>query len=1287
MFLHVESMAQTTRYVAVTGDDLFGRNSCINSETPCRTIMRAVTASSGGDTIMVFGGVYTESIILEKSLTILGEGRDVTVIQSHPEPKSGTGRVIAIVEGLDVGIAYLTIRHGNASGSVPDNSGGGVYNDGSSLTLTGVTLSDNSAMLGGGMFTRNVSPVFTDVVFDGNSAISIGGGVYNLNGSPSFMNVIFNNNSADNVGGGIYNETGIAVFTDVHFTGNNAGTGGGMYNWNSSPVLNDVVFDGNSAGGGGGIYSALNSSPLLTNVSIRNNTASSDGGGMYNLGGSPEFNNVIFDGNSASSGGGMYNSNSTPTFNVVDFVNNTADNGGGMLLSNSDATLRNVRFIENQANGNGGGMHITGSDPALINVLLNRNSATRGGGLYNTASAVAIINGTISDNETTILGGGIYNNNNSALTLTNSIIWNNRIFTDTPSPAQSIVNEGSSVSDISYSLIEHSGGSGENWNNTTGTDGGNNMDLDPMFVDTGDLRLLKDSPAINAGDPATDFSLYLINLFGDPLDLDGNRRLRHNRIDMGAYEYQGDDIPPFGMEVLINNDFIPHNGDFDFGNVIVDENASFLFTIKNNGSFQLTLPAFGFDSVNASEFTSNLASASLAPGGSITGSLTFSPEDLGSRAASLTITANDGSYLINLLGTGEQGPVIQPAIDAASDGDVIIIPPGTYKEAIDFKGKAIHLRSSDGPEATIIDATGLETSVVSFTGGEGPGSILEGFTITGGIGTVANPLSRGGGIYIIDSSPTIRNCIITGNSASAQGGGMFNIRSNPVLNGVIFSENTAVDGGGMFNRDSSPLLEKVIFDGNTAENGGGMSNINGSAPVLSNVSIINNTAQGDGGGMSNGLAFPSLNNVTFDGNTAINGGAIYNNNSSPILTSVMISGNRVNGIGGGMYNENSTVTLTGSVFLGNYADEGMGPGGGMYNSESIVNLTNVTFSGNRAAIGGAMYNVENSNLTLSNVIIWNNMAENNSASPFASIANGSSSISTVSYSLLANSGGSGENWNDAIGVDGGNNIDTDPMFVQTPDPLDAPASNGDVRLLPGSPAINAGDPDTDLALFPAVHGLPTDPDGNPRVRQDRIDMGAYEFQGLAAPQLVSPADGEEIEGYSVTLGWYSVADADSYSVQVSLSGESFEYPHFTAITSDTLIVVSYLDPQTTFYWRVKAHNNNIVSDWSDVRRFTTSTPTSAMLSGGLPTEYLLHQNYPNPFNPTTVIRYEIPAETYVLLEVYNMLGQRVVVLVDGQQQAGYYTAQFQAESLPSGLYMYRITAGKYTAVKKLMLVR
>ena len=89
----------------------------------------------------------------------------------------------------------------------------------------------------------------------------------------------------------------------------------------------------------------------------------------------------------------------------------------------------------------------------------------------------------------------------------------------------------------------------------------------------------------------------------------------------------------------------------------------------------------------------------------------------------------------------------------------------------------------------------------------------------------------------------------------------------------------------------------------------------------------------------------------------------------------------------------------------------------------------------------------------------------------------------------------------------------------------------------------------------------------------------------------------------------------------------------------------------------------------------------------LPMEYDLSQNYPNPFNPSTVISYQLPVNTFVMLKVYDALGREVKTLVNEDEPAGYNNIVFDGSSLPSGLYFYRLTAGKYTSVKKLMLVK
>jgi hypothetical protein len=90
---------------------------------------------------------------------------------------------------------------------------------------------------------------------------------------------------------------------------------------------------------------------------------------------------------------------------------------------------------------------------------------------------------------------------------------------------------------------------------------------------------------------------------------------------------------------------------------------------------------------------------------------------------------------------------------------------------------------------------------------------------------------------------------------------------------------------------------------------------------------------------------------------------------------------------------------------------------------------------------------------------------------------------------------------------------------------------------------------------------------------------------------------------------------------------------------------------------------------------------------GIPTEYNLSQNYPNPFNPTTSIQFAIPKESFVKLTVFNILGQEMKVLVNKNMSAGNYKINFDASRFNSGMYVYRIEAGDFVSVRKMLLVK
>ncbi|MDP7030578.1 MAG: right-handed parallel beta-helix repeat-containing protein [Phycisphaerales bacterium] len=347
---------------------------------------------------------------------------------------------------------------------------------------------------------------------------------------------------------------------------------------------------------------------------------------------------------------------------------------------------------------------------------------------------------------------------------------------------------------------------------------------------------------------------------------------------------------------------------------------------------------------------------------------------------------------------------IQEAIVSAANGDTVEVAAGFYQEQIDFMGKAITVSGAGATQSTI-DGTGLDGSVVSFVSEEGAASVLEGFRIGHGTGSIVQDevfgeVLCGGGIFIRSASPTIRDCEVE-SSECWGGGGLCIDGGMPALSNCGFRNNVVEGhGGGVYAlHGARPSMTSCRFEYNTANWGGGMTCTDGSDAELTDCSFVANTTLNVGGGLYiRSSSNPTITNCTFAWNDQISnplgsGGGIcvYGSGTGggpcyPIITGCLFEGNVVNGDGGGMSNAYGTfATVEDCVFRGNVAGRDGGgvacvgahdpdvpsnsifincvfeanatveEGGGFFSRASEPSISGCVLSENEAAAGGGVY--------------------------------------------------------------------------------------------------------------------------------------------------------------------------------------------------------------------------------------------------------------------------------------------------------------------------------------------
>jgi len=889
------SSAASTLYVNndTGNDDWDGTSATYQGGTigPKATIQNASDEVDPDGTVNVASGTYNENLLITRSLSLIGENRDTTIIDG-----GGNDRVIN-VDALNFLIAHFTIQNG-----LVDDAGAGIYKTSGTTTINDCTIKDNSvqALTGG-----------------------LGGGIYNQEGRLNIQDSLLTNNSVETLGsggwGGALYDRGITTITNSQFNDNkvisaDSSAGGAIYNLNSLDITGSV-FSSNSAqaadqgGNGGAIYNHNNGVITLVNTDFFDNLAQSLGdnalgGAIYSFpGGIVNIEDCCFEDNQALAaedggmGGAIFNQEGTFNITSSSFTENTAycDLEGGIggaifnlagILTITDAIFTANLAQAEEMGGVAGAIANIGGNVTLTDITFSENTAQ---GETIAGAAGAILNLGMSLTYTEIISGGIEAITGATPSETYMDIVNCD-FEDNQALSTNVGGIAGAIANIYSNLSITRTTFTNNLAQVTNEIGGVAGALANIL---GNVTLTDTKFYANAAE-ATEIGGVAGAILNVGLDFTLLEGLFTEDIQLGGIKF---------MDTLENveTNLVIQNCDFDSNQALATTMGGIAGAIAN-----IALGDTSNFSITGSTFTSNLAKVT---------------EDIGGVAGALAniggdITLTDTTFTGNLAQADEIGGAAGAILNVGLGGLLgeVEIPGNTMTITnCDFEeNQALSTRMGGIAGALANINSQLLVTATSFTNNHAQ--------VTEDTGGVA------GALVNILGTVTLTDTTFTGNLAQAdETGGAA---------GAIL--NLGVGGLGFLETIDLPETTMTITNCDFQENQALSTSMGGLAGAIGNIAV--------GDAVTNltvtGSTFTSNRAQTeTEGGSA---GAIGNYGGIVTITSSLLENNTAQadeegteiptGKGGAIYNQNQ-LTVTGSTIKGNQAliGAGGGQGGGIYN--------------------------------------------------------------------------------------------------------------------------------------------------------------------------------------------------------------------------------------------------------------------------------------------------------------------------------------------------------------------